>query len=110
MTRLLTLVLGIILVVAPGLMAQTKAKVAPKADTAKVAAAKAKTPELLDLNTASLDQLKELPGIGEAFSKKIVAGRPYARKDELVSKNVINQATYDKMKDLVIARQAKGKK
>jgi len=82
--------------------AKTDAK---KADDAKKAESKRK--EKLDLNSASEADLKTLPGIGEAYAKKIVENRPYKRKDELVSKHIVPKATYDKIKDDIIAHQGK---
>jgi DNA uptake protein ComE-like DNA-binding protein len=61
--------------------------------------------ELVDINTATEAELIALPAIGQAYAKKIIAGRPYARKDELVSKNIMPESSYAKVKDKIIAKQ-----
>ena len=85
---------------APSKMAPAPPKMAPAA--APAAAPKA---ELLDINSATVDTLEALPGIGKAYSAAIIKGRPYKGKDDLVQKKIVPQKTYDGIKDKIIAKQ-----
>jgi competence protein ComEA len=65
--------------------------------------------DLVDLNTATIGQLKTLPGMGEVYARRIVAGRPYSAKNQLVTRGIIPQAAYEKVQLLVVARHPKNK-
>jgi competence protein ComEA len=98
-TRLLR-ALALALAIAFGAPAFAKSQPAQKGD-------KAASSQKLDINTASEDELKALPGIGDAYAKKIVQGRPYKAKDELWEKKIVPKATYAKIKNQVVAHQVK---
>jgi DNA uptake protein ComE-like DNA-binding protein len=103
MLRLIALLVALafaLTTVSPVLAQQPKA--APPAKSDKAGAAMKTEP--LDINSASEDQLKALPGVGDAYAKKIVDGRPYRGKDELVQKKVVPKATCDKIKDQIVAK------
>ncbi|MET0722747.1 MAG: helix-hairpin-helix domain-containing protein [Tardiphaga sp.] len=91
---------------APSKMAPAPAgKMAPATESKMAPAAKAD--DKIDINTASKEELMAFKGIGDKYSDKIIAGRPYAKKDQLVSKNILPEATYKKISAQIIATQPK---
>lgn len=97
---LLALLLAVSLSFAQGTRPQTSGK--------KSAASSPPKAEKLDINTAPKDQLQELPGIGPATAQKIVDGRPYNAKNDLVKRKIISQSEYEKITDQIIAHRTKG--
>ncbi len=111
LSLLLTAILSFTLVAGISLSGQSNAGTAkPPTDSKAQASSTAKSAttaaEKLDINSATKDQLQALTGIGEAYSQKIIDNRPYRTKRDLVTKKVIPQATYGKIKDQIIAHQA----
>ena len=99
---------AVLLFLACGLMtiqpAIAQAKPSSKPQTTHAAAAATKQ---VDINTASADELRALPGIGDVYSKKIIAGRPYANKTQLKTRGILPAAVYGKVANMIVANQAK---
>jgi DNA uptake protein ComE-like DNA-binding protein len=84
---------------------QAAGQPAQPADPAAAIAAPAPAAKLLDLNSATRDELKTLPGIGDAYADRIIKGRPYAAKTQLTQRGIIPLAAYARIKDMVVAKQ-----
>jgi competence protein ComEA len=101
-----TLILSSLLLVAAPAFAQEKTDTTTKSETTTTTK-KPKRSELMDLNTASADQLKTLPGMTDDIAKKIIAARPYTGKDQLLKQNIVDKDEYAKIRPLVVAKQPK---
>lgn len=73
--------------------------------SSKSSTASSQSSDLVDINSATKEQLSALPGIGDKYSDKIIAGRPYANKSQLVSKKILPQGVYNKISSMIIAKQ-----
>ncbi len=70
-----------------------------------IAAAAFPKADLLDLNTATLEQLQALPGMGPVYARRVIEGRPYTGKNQLVTQGILPQETYGRIKDAIVARR-----
>jgi DNA uptake protein ComE-like DNA-binding protein len=110
-TRITLIVVSLLAFAVSGFAAEVKAPAKPAENAAKVDAnaveAKSAAKKLVDINSATDVELKAVPGIGDAYAAKIIAGRPYANKTQLKSRKIVPSVVYEQVKDLLIAKQPK---
>ena len=99
---------GLFLVSSRGPLAVAQTTPTPAAKpTQSIAEKIAASKDLLDINTATAAQLKALPGMGDAYVQRIIAGRPYTAKNQLTTRGILPQSAYEKIKDQIIAHRPK---
>jgi competence protein ComEA len=115
LTRHLTLFVALLMIASFGYAqaastASDSSKTSTTSSKSKKSTSASKTSKSakLDINTASKEELSQLPGIGDALSQKIIDGRPYNAKNDLIRRKIIPQSTYDGIKDQIIAHRASG--
>ena len=107
MVRVLAVLVAMMFVATAGWAADPKAAKAAPAPEKKVEKKTEKAADPMDINTATKDQLMTLTGVNAATADQIIKNRPYAKKDQLKSKKILTDQAYDKVKDKIIAKQAK---